>query len=115
MISRRHEARAAAASMWAMKGNETAGAALAEPPVPYAVRQVELQTYGKPANIASNWGTMDPFVSTAVLKRNFSEIECLLPFQPGVASSFLCMPLLLWDLNTLAGAVFSTMLGTGVE
>ena len=115
MISQRHEARAAAAAMWAMKGNGTAGSALAEPPVPYAVRQVDLQTYGKPADIPANWGTLDPFVSTAILDKTFSELDTSLPFRPGVASSFLYLPLLAWDLNTLAGAVFSTMLATDAD
>jgi hypothetical protein len=44
MISQRHEARAAAAAMWSMKGNGTGDAVKHEPPVPYAVRQVDLQT-----------------------------------------------------------------------
>ena len=56
MISQRHEARAAAAAaMWVMTGNGTSDPSQLEPPIPYAVRQVDLQTYGKPAEIPSLW------------------------------------------------------------
>ena len=112
MISPRHEARAAAAAMWVMKGNGTRNPAQVEPPVPYAVRQVELNTYGNPAEIPSQWGTLDPFASLASMNGKSNNVDISLLFRPGVASSFLYMPLLAWDLNTLAGAVFSTMLAT---
>ena len=115
MISQRHEARAAAAAMWAMKGNGTRNPAQVEPPVPYAVKQVELKTYGNPAEIPSQWGTLDPLVPLASTSGNCMNLDSSLPFRPGVASSFLYMPLLAWDLNTLAGATFSTMLATNLD
>ena len=58
---------------------------------------------------------MDPFVASADLNKNHTELENSLPFRPGVASSFLYMPLLAWDLNTLGGAAFSTMLATDAD
>merc|ERR1719203_119132 len=32
------------------------------------------------------------------------------PFRPAIASSFLYIPILAWDLNTFAGAIYSSML-----
>ena len=115
MISQRHEARAAAAAMWVMKGNGTSDTAQAEPPLPYAIKQVDLEMYGKPAEIPVQWGTMDPFIACATIDKKYSELDDVRPFRPGVASSFLYMPLLAWDLNTLGGAVFSALLATDAD
>jgi len=75
MISQRHQARAAAAAMWAMKGNGTSDTPQAEPPVPYAIRQVDLQTYGKPTEIPAQWGTMDPFISLTVMDKKYTDLD----------------------------------------
>lgn len=115
MISPRHEARAAAAAMWVMKGNGTRDPAHVEPPVPYAIKQVELKTYGSPAEIPSQWGTLDPFVSLESMNGDGTNRDISQLFRPGVASSFLYMPLLAWDLHTLAGAIFSTMLASNAD
>jgi hypothetical protein len=50
---------------------------------------------------------MDPFVIQN--EKSFPE-----PFRPCVASGFLYKPLLVWDLHTLAGAVFSSILSNDV-
>jgi hypothetical protein len=55
------------------------------------------------------------FLSSAILDKQPTERDGSLPFRPGVASSFLYMPLLAWDLNTWSGAVFSTMLATDAD
>jgi hypothetical protein len=120
MISQRHEARAAAAAMWVVKGigtkySEDGSLAYSEPLVPYVIRQVYSQSSGDLSEIPVGWGTMDPFVSPASFETKYSELERSLPFRPGVASAFLYMPLLAWDLNTLAGAVYSTMLANDVD
>lgn len=120
MISQRHEARAAAVAMWIMKGigtkyTEDDRLALTEPPVPYAIRQVYSQASGDLSEIPEGWGTMDPFVSPSSFEAKYSELERSLPFRPGAASAFLYIPLLAWDLNTLAGAVYSTMLANDVD
>ena len=118
MLSQRHEARACAAAMWAVKGIE---AELAddggqkrnddesrEPPSPLAIRQIIARADNSMPKLSRGWGTMNP---------NTPEIsaELATPFRPGIAAAFLYAPLLAWDLNTLAGAVFSTMLGNGVD
>lgn len=119
MLSQRHEARACAAAMWAVKG---IGAELAdemasqnrsdevtnEPPTPLAIRQILTRTDSSLPKLTQGWGTMNP--STAGSSR-----ELPLPFRPGIAASFLYTPLLAWDMNTLAGSIFATMLGNGVD
>uniref|UniRef100_A0A7S4J7V0 E3 ubiquitin-protein ligase n=1 Tax=Odontella aurita TaxID=265563 RepID=A0A7S4J7V0_9STRA len=49
------------------------------------------------------WGTMDP---------SSPSTPGALPFRPAVASAFLYVPLLAWDLQTLAGAIFSAILAS---
>ena len=51
------------------------------------------------------WGTLDPFK----IKPGSAHKS---PFRPAVASGFLYVPLLAWDLNILAGAVFSSLLSS---
>ena len=104
MISQRHEARAAAAAMWAVRGIGTASKAGGEPPVPLAVDRIHTTTLPRPPEIPPNWGTMSPTVSCELQRSK------IIPFRPAVASAFLYTPLLAWDLNTLAGAVFSSIL-----
>ena len=103
MISQRHEARAAAAAMWTVRGIGTASKSSGEPPVPLAVDRIQRCTAPRPPDIPSSWGTMSPSV-------NGESTADFVPFRPAVASAFLYTPLLAWDLNTLAGAVFSSML-----
>ena len=109
MISQRHEARAAAAAMWTVRGLGTECKAGGEPPVPLALEKMYTSTSQKPPDISKNWGTMSPSIhASAVEKADAS--EQMTPFRPAVASAFLYTPLLAWDLNTLAGAIFSSML-----
>jgi Proteolysis_6 C-terminal/Putative zinc finger in N-recognin (UBR box) len=115
-LSQRHEARATASAMWVVNGlgteNRTepppvdqsgADVSFADAPVPLAIKQVNLLTG---STMPLNWGTM---CSSIVMEPK--EIDS--PFRPGVASSFLYLPLMAWDFYTFSGAVFSAMLTTG--
>jgi hypothetical protein len=117
MLSLRHEARACAAAMWAVRGigaeltdvgtgQTRSDEGACEPPTPLAIRQILARADKSITKLARGWGTMDP--STSGTSR-----ELPVPFRPGVAAAFLYTPLLAWDLNTLAGAVFATVLGNG--
>lgn len=70
------------------------------PPKPLSIYRVERNLA---LQLKSNWGELDPFKV---------ELESLhqKAFRPAVASAFLYVPLLAWDLNILAGAVFSSLL-----
>jgi hypothetical protein len=115
-LSQRHEARATASAMWVVNGlgteNRTepppaiqsgADVSFADAPVPLAIKQVNSFTG---STMPSNWGTM---CSSIVMEPN----EIASPFRPGVAASFLYLPMMAWDLNTFSGAVFSALLTTG--
>jgi hypothetical protein len=105
MLSQRHEARAAAAAMWVVRGSGTATKTNGEPPVPLAVERVFAVSATRPPEIKENWGTMAPTATKdPKTSRDF------LPFRPAAASAFLHAPLLSWDLNTLAGALLSSIL-----
>jgi len=65
------------------------------PPKPLSLYRVE-KNLG--VELEPKWGTLDPFNSDKI------------PFRPAVASAFLYVPLLAWDLNILAGALFSSLL-----
>jgi len=71
------------------------------PPKPLAVYRAE-RNLG--VELGADWGTLDPF------KVKSGQPET--PFRPAVASAFLYVPILGWDLNTFAGAVFSSLLST---
>jgi hypothetical protein len=101
MLSQRHEARAAAAEMWVSRGLGTQSDANVEPPVPLAIEQL-YQATPRPPEMDRNWGTLAPTANEDTPSKT--------PFRPAVATAFLYMPLLSWDLNTLAGAVFSSLL-----
>ena len=105
MLSESHEARAAAASMWAVRGLSSKGELANEPPAPFSVQAIFSSTSPRPPDVPENWGTMAPVVD--VLEPESSSSA---PFRPAVASAFLYSPLLSWDLNTLSGAVLSTIL-----
>lgn len=105
MLSQRHEARATAAAMWTVRGSGTASKLGRDPPTPLAISKVFAAQTSRPQEIPQDWGTMSPIVGDqAVSSADF------VPFRPAVASAFLYIPLLCWDLNTLAGASFSAML-----
>ena len=70
------------------------------PPKPLSVYRVERNLA---IELEPKWGTLDPFKA-----ESGSSHES--PFRPAVASAFLYVPLLAWDLNILAGAVFSSLL-----
>lgn len=72
------------------------------PPKPLSIHRTERNLA---IEIDPMWGTLDPF---KVKSNGHNQI----PFRPAVASAFLYVPLLAWDLNILAGAVFSTLLST---
>lgn len=106
ILPHRCEARATSAAMWTLKGFGSAEVnASDEPPAPMPVSR--LLEAGLPA-IPRNWGSMDPFVESSSVKSPDKVLRE--PFRPAVASSFLYKPLLVWDLNTFAGAIFSTLL-----
>lgn len=105
MLSQRHEARAVAAAMWAIRGVGTSEVSPSEPPVPLAVSELCLSSE-QSCILPPNWGTMNPFVTDLDAGDSLSSP----PFRPGVASAFLYTPLLAWDLCTLASAFFSSML-----
>jgi hypothetical protein len=114
-ISQRHEARATAAEMWTIRGlgtNSRPDSAVmndtppGNPPMPFAVKRLRDEQGGNMDDIPSNWGTMGPFIS-----QQEQELHIHL-YRPAVASAFLYVPFLAWDLNTLAGAIFSTMLAS---
>lgn len=104
MISQRHEARAAAAAMWTVRGLGTQPKVTSEPPVPLAIEKLFTSAPNRPPEIKAVWGTMSPTVVSGAVDADS------LPFRPAVASAFLYTPLLAWDLNTLAGALFSSIL-----
>ena len=111
-LARRYEARATAAQIWAVKGgtypkvlkDNADGFDIAKgetqrptPSTPRCVRQIP--DYQK--KLRQPWGAMNPM-----------EVMMAEPtiFRPAFASGFLYMPLLSWDLDTFAGALFSTLL-----
>jgi len=112
-LSARLEARATAAAIWVVKGFEPLitnekfdvpspkqrkeHSEKSTPPLPLSVRQISSaeDVLQKP------WGTLDPLKALETV-----------PFRPALACAFLYIPLLLWDLNSLAGAVFSTILSS---
>lgn len=118
MLSQRHEARACAAAMWIVKGihaevtddgsQKPNDDDPSEPPTPLAIRQVLARANNSIPTLPRGWGTMSSSTSGV-------SSDLAIPFRPGVAAAFLYIPLLAWDLNTLAGAVFATMLGNGVD
>lgn len=67
------------------------------PPTPLSIYRAERNLS---VELGNKWGTLDPFK----VKSNTTA------FRPAVASAFLYVPLLAWDLNVLAGAVFSSLL-----
>lgn len=69
------------------------------PPKPLALYRAERNLK---LDLETDWGNLDPFKIESGQKKT--------PFRPAVASAFLYVPLLGWDLNTLAGAVFSSLL-----
>jgi Proteolysis_6 C-terminal len=104
VIPQRCEARATAGAMWAVKGVGTAEVEPGDPPVPLVIRRV----IGGPANgpgIPRGWGTIDCFTASAE-----SENRLRTPFRLGVGCAYLYVPMLAWDLCTLAGALFSSVL-----
>lgn len=70
------------------------------PPKPLSLYRVE-RNLGVEVN--PKWGTLDPF-------KVQSDSSHKAPFRPAVASAFLYVPLLAWDMNIFAGAVFSSLL-----
>jgi hypothetical protein len=68
------------------------------------------------AQIAQSFGTSSPMMYL-ILRAKHAELSnqsfVAPPFRPGVASGYLYMPLLAWDLNTYSGAIFSALLHSG--
>jgi len=102
MLSQRHEARAAAAQMWVSKGLGSESDIALQPPVPMSIKKALKNTTPRPSVMECNWGILRP---TANIESHLST-----PFRPAVATAFLYTPLLVWDLNVLAGAIFSSIL-----
>ena len=102
MLSQRHEARAAAAQMWVSKGLGTRSNMSGCPPTPMSVKNsLKFISSQQPA-IEQNWGSLYPTTN--------DESPSSVPFRPAVATAFLYTPLLAWDLNVFAGAIFSSIL-----
>lgn len=96
-IQKRCEARATAAAMWAVKGFGKEPQNSSEVPAPLAIQKLPRQLDMKPG-----WGTMHSF-------QEISDEASLSAFRPGVACAYLYMPLLCWDLQTFAAAIFSAL------
>ena len=107
MLSQRHEARAAAAQMWVSKGLGSKSDVGGCPPTPMSVKKA-LKSISPPQNVIErNWGSLDPTAKDGSPSN--------VPFRPAVATAFLYAPLLAWDLNVLAGAVFSSILANAYD
>jgi hypothetical protein len=102
MLSQRHEARAAAAQMWVSKGLGSKTEVSGYPPIPMSVQKSLKTVSSEQPTMERNWGSLNPTAD--------SESPSTVPFRPAVATAFLYTPLLAWDLNVLAGAVFSSIL-----
>jgi Proteolysis_6 C-terminal len=105
-IFQRCEARATAAAMWAVKGKGTEiepTTDVSDPPAPFSIQQLFIEGTNSHHGIAPGWGTIDPQRDPKVI-----------PFRPAVASGFLYLPLLSWDLHIFAGAAFSSLLSNEV-
>jgi len=102
MLSQRHEARAAAAEMWVSKGLGSQSDVSGNPPIPLCIKNARKSVSPRPTALKRNWGSLGPTASPSTT-----------PFRPAAATAFLYTPLLAWDLNVLAGAVFSTILVDG--
>jgi len=102
MLSQRHEARAAAAEMWVSKGLGSHSDVVGYPPTPLAVSKLFKNVSCRPPALQRNWGSISPTAN--------EDSPTNIPFRPAVATAFLYTPLLAWDLNVLAGAVYSSIL-----
>lgn len=108
-LDTRHQARATAAQIWSVKNGNSTRVMTDEgdfkesphpsPSAPKCIRSIP--DYNDV--LKGGWGTMD--LNKAVTEKNSI-------FRPAFASGFLYMPLLAWDLNTLAGALFSSLLSS---
>ncbi len=107
MLSQRHEARAVAAQMWVSKGLGSKSDVNGCPPTPMSVKKALKKISPPNAAIERNWGSLDPVAN--------DESPANVPFRPAVATAFLYAPLLAWDLNVLAGAVFSSILANAYD
>lgn len=97
-IPQRCEARATAAAMWAVKGLGTDSSESNEVPAPFSIQQLP-----DSLRLDFGWGSLDPIVNASIDSPTS-------PFRPGIASAFLHLPLLSWDLCTLSAAAFSVAL-----
>jgi len=102
VLSLRCEARATAASMWATKGNGGSVNVASSPSMPLSVRKV-LSSVSPPLTISDEWGSVNPSLS-------YAGDQTPDPFRLGIACGYMYTPLLAWDLNTFAGATFSSLL-----
>ena len=102
MLSQRHEARAAAAEMWVSQGLGSKSDINGSPPIPMSIKKSLKSISSQQPFIERNWGSLNPTAN--------NESPSNVPFRPAVATAFLYTPLLVWDLNVLAGAVFSSIL-----
>eukprot|EP00536_Pseudo-nitzschia_multiseries_P013927 jgi/Psemu1/291151/fgenesh1_pg.632_\ len=98
MLSQRHEARAVAAAMWVSGGLGSQPT----PPTPLCINEALKRVSPRSTAMGPNWGSLEPTAR--------DESPSSIPFRPAVATAFLYTPLLAWDLNVLAGAVFSSIL-----
>jgi hypothetical protein len=127
-LSPRGDARAVATTMWILGGlkihsTETVVKTLspsgadAGPPMPLSARKLleDEHNYSE-AQISQNFGTSSPMMYLRLRAKHAdlsNQTFIAPPFRPGVASGYLYMPLLAWDLNTYSGAIVSALLHSG--
>lgn len=103
-LSLKQEARATAAQSWVVNGSgsesQSSGGEVTKmlPPAPISVRKIPEYD-----NLKKGWGSMHP---------SDSSNNDLIPFRPALATGFLYIPLLSWDLTSFSGAIFSTLLSS---
>ena len=78
------------------------------PPKPLSIYRAEKNLAGK---LDSDWGVLNPIE----LESSIRDGQSNAPFRPAVASAFLYVPLLAWDMNTFSGALFSSLLSNAVS
>ena len=124
LLSPRSQARANSAAMWVVRGCPIKGSnddltdaslLLESPPMPLAPQKVfERLTSKSRMQLLDRFGNLNTkdYLSNRQMAKPFDETP-VEPYLPALASGFLYIPLLAWDLNTFAAAMFSSLLHNG--
>lgn len=100
-LPQRCEARATATAMWICSANaDKTSSARNIPPIPMAI-QGSKNDDNRRLITASTWGT-EYF--------DIGQDRLQVPFRPTIAAGYMHLPLIVWDLHTFAGAIFSSLL-----